>query len=84
MPQSGECEWHLFLVAAAYAISDDIDLVAGSEEIKCGLCDTDVAFDADDDSGDGTVCAERIKGFLDIRRAIRSQRSRECDKRKNL
>lgn len=83
MPQPSERDWDLLLVAAAYAISNDIDLVASSEKINRGLCNADVAFDANDDSGDGALCTERIEGFLDVWRAARSQRRLGRDERKS-
>lgn len=73
MPQPGQRNWHFLLVAAAYAISDDIDLVTSSEKIDRGLCDADVAFNADDNSGDGSVRAKRIEGFLDVWRTVKGE-----------
>lgn len=54
MPQPRQSDGHLLLVAGAYAISNDIYFVSGSEEIECGLGDANVAFDADDDTGEWT------------------------------
>lgn len=79
MPQPSQCNWHFLLVTAAYAISDDIDLVASSKKVDRGLRDANVTLDADDDGGDWPVCAERIEGFLDVWSTVRGQRLAQKD-----
>jgi len=66
VPQPGQSNRYLFLVAAAHCIGNDIHLVSGSEAVNGSLCDADVALDADDDGGDGSICTERVKGLLDF------------------
>lgn len=73
VPQPGQCNWDLLFVAAAHAIGDDIDLVPSSKKIDCGLCDTNMAFNADDDGGDGSIRAERIESFLNVWCTAKSQ-----------
>jgi hypothetical protein len=67
--QAGEGYGDLLLVAAADAISDDENVVAGSQQVNRGLCDADVALDADNDAGEGPCCVEGIEGLLDLRGA---------------
>jgi len=50
MPQACQRDWDFLLVAAADSIGDDVDLVSRSKQIDGGLCDADVALDADDDA----------------------------------
>lgn len=66
MPEPGQGNWHLFLVAAAHCISNDINFVPSSEEVNGSLCDADVALDANDDGGNGPICTEWGESLLDF------------------
>lgn len=66
MSQSCQRNGNLLFVAAAHAICDDVHFVSGSEEIERGLSDADVAFDADDDAGEGAGGVERIESLFDF------------------
>lgn len=60
MSQPRQSNRHLLFITRAYAISNDIDPVSGPEEIECGLSDTDVALDADNDAGEWSGGVERV------------------------
>jgi hypothetical protein len=62
--QAGEGYGDLLLVATADAIGNDKDLVASSQQINGGLCDADVALDADNNAGEGPCGLERVDGLL--------------------
>lgn len=64
--QAGKGQGDLFLVAAAHAVGNDVDGVAGSDQINAGLGDTDVALDADDDAREGPCRIERVEGLLNF------------------
>ena len=66
MSQSRQCNRHFFFVAAAHAICDDVYFVSGSQEVKRGLRDADVAFDTDDDAGERAGGVEGIERLLDL------------------
>lgn len=68
MPQSGQGNWDLLLVAAAHAVGNDVDLVLSSEKIEGRLSYANVAFDADDDAGQRAGGVERFEGFFHLGR----------------
>jgi hypothetical protein len=64
--QAGEGDGDLLLVAAADAISNDENVVAGPQQINRGLRDADVALDADNDAGEGPCRVEGVERLLDL------------------
>jgi hypothetical protein len=66
IPQPRQCNGHLLLVTAAYAIRDDIDLVSSSEEIDGGLCNADVALNANNDAREWAGDIKTVERFLDF------------------
>lgn len=73
MSQPRQSDWYLLLVARAYAISNNIYFVSGSEEVERGLGDADVAFDTDDDARERTGGVERIESLFDFGCSNKSQ-----------
>lgn len=67
MPQPSERNRNFFLVTAADSICYDVHFVPSLEKIYRGLGYTDVAFDADNDAGQGTGDVEGFEGFFDFR-----------------
>jgi hypothetical protein len=67
MPQSRQCDRDLLGIAAAHAVCNDVDLVPSPEKIDGGLCDANVALDADDDARERTGDFEAVERFLDFR-----------------
>jgi hypothetical protein len=53
MSQSRQRNRYLLFIATAHSIGDDIYLVTRPEQVDGGLCDADVAFDTDNDAGEG-------------------------------
>lgn len=73
MSQPRQSDGHLLLIAGAYAISDDINLMPRSEKIERSLGDADVAFDADDNAGERTGGVERVERLFDFWCSIKGQ-----------
>jgi hypothetical protein len=63
-PQPRQRNRNFLLITAAHAVRDDVHLVPGAQEVERGLRDADVAFDADDDAGEGTGVL--VEGGLDF------------------
>jgi hypothetical protein len=66
VPQSCQRNGDFLLVAAAHSVCDNVDLVSGLEEIDGGLCDADVAFDANDDARERAGDFEAVESGLDF------------------
>jgi hypothetical protein len=70
MPQPRQRDRHFLPIAAAHSIGYHVYFVAGTEEIECCLSDADMAFDADDDAGEGAGDVEGIKGSFHFRSSV--------------